>query len=457
MLKKEFLKNKILVCAVLGYLFLNLYLIIFLNQNNLFLILNGDANGWMQEAQKIHHGINIDQDIWWPPFYPIVASIFFNLSLPLIFLALFQFVVFCLSLYLMNKFLDMFKVYQKMKLIFLSVYALLPSHLLITKLPLAESLFLFFYVFHLFLFSKFIILNSSKYLFGSLPFLILATFTKPTTLYLHFFEVLIILLLFFYHQISKQKLTSLCVSLLLIPTFCYSSWAYKNYSHTGIFIFANVQNYNLLAHNFYHIYNFVTFFKLDKSLPYKGDIGSELTVENGENIRSYLINDLSQTFIKNSSGGNKLEQNKVVFSQGELGKSLLIKYFYIYIPVHFVESLYLFVPNNFELLKPILGIKYKYLLLSSGFVIGFISFSLFISSIFNFLMSFRRRFRRYSDKNLVKILFLLNIFYLMTAIGPVAFDDGGRFSFVFYSLILVFVAANFPKITFSLPGIQHLH
>lgn len=446
-------KTRFYFCVLIIYFGVNSLLIFFLQKNDLWLSLNGDANGWMQIAQKIYKGVDISQDIWWPPLYPLIASVFFKFSATFIYLALFQTALFLATLYIMKKIMTVFPVSHKLLLIFLAVYALIPSHLILTKIPLGETVFLFLYASYLWLLIKFIRFIQWKYLFMSLALLIMATFTKPTTLYLHIFDAFVVLcLMLIYKKIAIFKLALIFISFIIIPSIFYTAWSYRNYLNTGILEFANVKNYNLLADNFYHSYNYITYLLKVSELPVKGNIGSELTVNEGEKLRHFLLNDFFQQYLtaKYSLDVSVLDENRKNLLRGELGQSMILKYIYVYVPIHYIKSLYLFAPNNFELFKPIggiLGIQSKSLLIASGLIMGFMFLSLFIFSLVRFVSNFSSIYSQRSDFLIINFLLLTNIFYLLSIIGPTAFDDGGRFSFIFLFPVFCFIAINVTRIS----------
>ncbi len=323
------------------------------------------------------------------------------------------------------------------------IIAFLPPHLIIPKLPLAETIFLTFYIGHLLGLIIFLKSGKATDLFLAAFLLVLATFTKPTTLYLHLAEFFLLAGYSCYLKITWKKIINLTVIFLLLPSLMYLWWSFNNYRNTGIFVFANVQNYNLLADNFYHLYPYLN--SANWSDGYKVNLGDELRLEKGEKLRRFLFGPYLDNFIINSK---KIDPENISFNRrvelaGELGVSKILQNIYIYIPIHLAESLMLFTPNYLQTLLPIVGINYKLTLIVLEIFSGAVFLAVFVFALYIFLKRYigRKGFRNQSEK-LTTLLLLLNILYLLAIVGPAAFDDGGRFSFVFLPVVLIFTAGQ---------------
>jgi hypothetical protein len=220
----------------------------------------------------------------------------------------------------------------------------------------------------------------------------------------------------------------------------YCAWSFRNLTRYKIYTFANVKNYNLLIHNFVHIYPYVKLLTQDNRFAYNARIGDELKSEEANRIRQFLIHDYMDNYLLNNYNLNprNINWNDKVFYMGQAGLSFIKQYFYIYLPIHYVKSLKLFFPNNWEMMRLLVNPSSKKIIFFTDFFAGLLIIWLFLKNLRNFI-NFNSHL---TAAHTVSILLLINIFYMMSVIGPTAIDDSGRFSFVFMFPVFMFIGIN---------------
>jgi len=388
----------------------------------------------MEFAQQIYQTHTIGGAIWWPPLYALFLSVFVSAQNPFIIISLLQAVGYLFTLLLLREIV--IKIGAVIPIIFelaaLVLLIAMPSFFLIGRVPLAETIFLLFYMSHGYSLIQFFVKKRSVWLGLSILFLILATFTKPTTILLHLVEYPLLFVWLNQNKIQIKQQWMLLFFAILIPSFVYGLWIWRNYKYTGVYVFANVANYNLLAQNYFHL------------LPYIGALnskpGDELRIEKSEAIRKRLFQEELPHYIREHTHQRPeaLSQTQTYAFASQMAIAQIIKHLPVYILIHYLKSLALFIPDNWETVRHIYP-QAKTPIISADLFIGVILFGLFIKSITVFIKNLRAQ-SRYNIKSAISLLAFINIFYLFSIIGPAALDDGGRFSFVVYPwLVLVFI------------------
>lgn len=418
--------------------FIHAITFLYINKLGIFLDINGDSDKWVKLSQLVITGKDFSREIWWPPLYFLFIAPFNLLPPTLTYIGIFQTVIFLITLFILYGLTKSFINNPKISFLLVLLYGLIPSHIILTKLPLSETLFIFLYTFHLFFMYRFFCQRKTLLIFLSMIFLILATFTKPFTLFLSLPELLIIYLIL---KPKGKELIKLGIVTLLIPFLIYLSWSYKNYTLTNIFTFSNVSNYNLLAHNFYHIYNYTDTYKQSPNYP-KPQPFSEFYGQSGENLNIFLKTQFLNDYLMKdlSIDPSSLSENERYGYAGKLGQDLIIKNIFIYIPIHVIESLGIFKPNMLQTASPIFK-DFKLILIMFDLVIGIIYFTLFSIGLKK-LCPFKKN-KHNNPVYVFYLLLLINLIYLMLIVGPTTFDDGGRSSFVFYLVLTLFISIIF--------------
>ncbi|RJR30265.1 hypothetical protein C4564_00755 [Candidatus Microgenomates bacterium] len=391
--------------------------------------------GWL-EFGKIIHLTGVGENIWWPPLYGFYLSLYYHLGNFLPYILRGQQILFVSLLVLFYSFFGK-STNKSVVMRWMLLLILIPLHIICASVPVSETFFLLLLMIHIFFFLKFFAKQKMIDFFYSLLFLTLATFSKPVSLYFNLIGLpIMLLLLLVKNYINKRHILILLLLSLAIPQLFYSLWSQRNFRKTGINTFANVQNYNLLAHNYYHIHNYVEMLK--KGELQISNIGTELLEDKGERLRRYLKGDfLDQYIIEKGVDPNEISDARRYVYAGELGKTLIFKNILLYSVMHIIKSIALFFPNLWEPTKLLVLGNFKYVLFGISFAIGAFVLFYFTRSLMFFIVSFRNSKIGYNS--IVSLTFLTHALYIFLAVGPTAFDDGGRYGFIVYFFLIGFI------------------
>jgi hypothetical protein len=153
------------------------------------------------------------------------------------------------SIFVFYKILDLFKLKNTTKLLFLALYGFYPQNIIFSSILLREALIQFFFIYSILFFTKWLMLNDKIHIFKTLVFIVISSFFHPGMI----LGLLVYSFVFLFLDVKKYKFIFSFKRKLLLVLCCGLAFAFITYNLsmlTGKLAFLALQENSSLIENY---------------------------------------------------------------------------------------------------------------------------------------------------------------------------------------------------------------